>query len=170
MRLDDPLALWLSTTLVGAVGIHVASVALNRLRYRRLRDAYADAVDDAQRTGAAPRAVVRAHELHREFMRARFPSAFSGTAGHTWAAVLVSSVLLLGAVIVTRRLPIFLLAPVLLLVIGIRRILSTTALLAAVFVFDSLTSAPRTHVDSGANEARRDARSRSVPARAMRVP
>src|SRR5512135_2393899 len=77
----DPIALWVATSAAGGFAAHLVIAAWYRRTYRRLRDAYVGAVADAQETGEA-HALVRAQELHRQFMRASPPSWLSGVGVH----------------------------------------------------------------------------------------
>jgi hypothetical protein len=141
MAHHDPLALWLVTSLLGGLAAHVAIVAWYRRSYVRLRAAYTGAVADAQET-SRPDALVRAEELHRQFMRASPPGWLAGFGAHLKVASVICGLVGLALMIGTGRLPPVLAGLVLLCAIGLRRILLATLLLLAIFVETSLTNGP----------------------------
>ncbi len=137
----DPIALWVATSAAGGFAAHLVIAAWYRRTYRRLRDAYVGAVGDAQETGAA-HALVRAQELHRQFMRASPPSWFSGVGVHLRAAFVICAITGVSLMIATGRLPPIVGGVALLFAIGLRRIVLAVALLLALFAVTSLTSGP----------------------------
>lgn len=141
MTHQDPIAVWLATSLACGLAGHIAIVAWYRRSYRRLRTAYVDAVADAQQTGAAC-ALVRAQELHRQFMRASPPSWVSGVSAHLRATFVLCAIAGVALMTATGRLPPAVAGVALLFAIGLRRILLATALLLALFAVTSLTSGP----------------------------
>lgn len=141
MTHQDPIAVWLATSLTGGLAGHIAIAAWYRRSYRLLRTAYVGAVADAQQTGAAP-ALVRAQELHRQFMRASPPSWISGVGAHVRAAFVFGAIAGVALMTATGRLPPAVAGVALLFAIGLRRILLATALLLALFAVTSLTSGP----------------------------
>lgn len=70
----DNLVECIAAVFGAGMALHFASSWAYRSSYGRLRNAYEVAVREVQRSGSHPAAVVRAHELHREFMRARPPN------------------------------------------------------------------------------------------------
>jgi hypothetical protein len=60
---------------------HFAARRRHRRSYLALRRAYEDAVQEVRETDGAASAVVREQELHREFMRAYFPTWLEGFGG-----------------------------------------------------------------------------------------
>jgi hypothetical protein len=137
----DPIALWLGTSLGGGLAAHVAITVLYRRNYRRLRAAYVGAVADAQETGA-PGALVRAQELHRQFMRATVPGWFTGLGARIRSAFVLCAIAGIAVMVAAGRLPPAVAGVALLFAIGFRRILLATALLVAIFAVTSLTSGP----------------------------
>jgi hypothetical protein len=137
----DPIALWLTTSVAGGLAAHVAIAAWYRRSYRRLRAAYVGAVTDAQETGAAD-ALVRAQDLHRQFIRANPPSWLAGLGAHLRSAFVLCAIGGVALLIASGRLPPVIAGVALLFAIGLRRILLATALLLAVFAVTSLTSGP----------------------------
>jgi len=63
---------------VVGLGRHFAARWRHRRSYLALRGAYQDAMREVRETGGDSGALVRGQELHREFMRAYFPSWFEG--------------------------------------------------------------------------------------------
>jgi hypothetical protein len=120
-------------------------------------------VADAQLIGDA-RALVRAQELHRQFMRARPPSWVWGVGVHVRMALVLCALGGVALMIATGRLPPIVGGVALLFAIGLRRILLATALLLVVMAVTSLTfrpsSAPRPSASSRAADG-------SQPHRAM---
>jgi Flp pilus assembly protein TadB len=141
MELHNLVALWLVASLLGGLAVHAAIAAWSRRSYDRLHAACAGAVADAQETNT-PDALVRAEELHRQFMRATRPSWLSGLGAHLKAAPVICGLVGLALMIGTGRLPPVLAGLVLLFAIGLRRILLAAVLLLAVFVATSLTHGP----------------------------
>jgi hypothetical protein len=141
MELHHLVAIWLVASLLGGLAAHAAIAAWSCRSYDRLRAAYAGAVADAQETGR-PNALVRAEELHRQFMRASPPSWLAGFGAHLKAASVICGLVGLALMIGTGRLPPVLAGLVLLCAIGLRRILLATLLLVAVFVATSVTQGP----------------------------
>lgn len=141
MTISDPIALWLGASLTTGVAAHIAFAARNRRAYRRLREAYVAAVADAQETGAAG-ALVRAQELHREFMRAMPPGWLTGLGARLKVALVVCAASGVAVLVATGRAPPILGGVALLFAIGLRRILLATALLVALFVASSMVSPP----------------------------
>jgi len=144
MANSDPIGLWLAASVVVGVAAHVALAARSRRAYRRLREAYVGAVSAAQLTGAAD-ALVRAQELHREFMRTTPPSGWlTGLGARLKAALVLCALAGVAAMVATGRLPPVVAGVAVLLAIGLRRILLATALLLALFVAtSSMVSPPR---------------------------
>ena len=141
MELDNLVAFWLVASLLGSLAAHAAIAAWSRRNYARLRASYASAVADAQET-STPYALVRAEELHRQFMRASPPGWLAGFGAHLKASSLTCGLVGLALLIGTGPLPSVLAGLVLLCAIGLRRILLATLLLLAVFVATSLTHGP----------------------------
>lgn len=141
MELHNLVALWLVASLLGGLAAHAAIAAWSRRSYERLRTAYAAAVADAQEI-STPHALVRAEELHRQFMGASPPGWLAGFGAHLKAASVICGLVGLALMIGTGRLPPVLAGLVLLCAIGLRRILLATLLLLAVFVATSLTHGP----------------------------
>jgi hypothetical protein len=142
MTSSDPIALWLAGSVTTSVAAHLALAAQNRRAYRRLREAYVGAVADAQETGAAG-ALVRAQELHREFMRAMPPGWLTGLGPRLKVALVLCAAAGVAVLVATGRAPPILGGVALLFAIGLRRILLATALLFALFVASSMVSPPR---------------------------
>lgn len=141
MTSSDPIALWLAASLTTGVAAHVVLAARNRRAYRRLREAYVGAVADAQETGAAG-ALVRAQELHREFMRAMPPGWLTGIGARLKVALVLCAAAGVAVLVATGRAPPILGGVAVLFAIGLRRILLATALLVALFVARSMVSPP----------------------------
>jgi Flp pilus assembly protein TadB len=141
MTNSDPLGLWLAASLTTGVATHVTLVARNRRAYRRLREAYVDAVAAAQETGAAD-ALVRAQEVHREFMRAVPPGWLAGLGARLRAALVLCAAVGVAVLVAAGRAPPILGGVAVLFAIGLRRILLATALLVALFVASSMVSPP----------------------------
>jgi hypothetical protein len=141
MTSSDPIGLWLAASAATGVAAHVALAARNRRSYRRLREAYVGAVSAAQETGAAD-ALVRAQELHREFMRAMPPSWLVGLGSRLKAALVLCAAAGLAALVATGRVPPVLGGVAVLFAIGLRRILLATAVLVALFVASAVVSPP----------------------------
>jgi Flp pilus assembly protein TadB len=142
MTSSDPIGLWLAASVVVGLAAHVALAARSRRAYRRLREAYVGAVSAAQHTGAAD-ALVRAQELHREFMRTRPPPGWlTGLGARLKAALALCAVAGVAALVATGRLPPVVAGVAVLLAIGLRRILLATALLLALFVATNMVSPP----------------------------
>jgi hypothetical protein len=143
MTNSDPIGLWLAASVVVGVAAHAALAARSRRAYRRLREAYVGAVSAAQHTGAAD-ALVRAQELHREFMRTTTPPGWlTGLGARFKAALVLCAVAGIAAMVATGRLPPLVAGVAVLLAIGLRRILLATALLLALFVATNMVSPPR---------------------------
>jgi len=146
----DPIAFWFLMSVAGGVAAHVAAAWLYRRSYGRLRGAYVAAVAHVQRTGGDPDTLVRAQELHRQFMRARIPSWALGLGVHLRNALVVGAVIALALVTALHRIEPVLVGVVLLFAIGLRRILLVTALLLAVFAATRLSSQRDERVDRSA--------------------
>src|SRR5689334_6792342 len=142
MNGSDPIGLWLAASVVTGVTAHAALAVRDRRAYLRLRDAYVGAVSAAQETGA-PDALVRAQELHREFMRATWPGWFRALGARLKAAFVVCAVAGLGVMVATGRLPPVVAGVAVLIAVGLRRILLGMALLVALFISTSLLTPPR---------------------------
>jgi Flp pilus assembly protein TadB len=142
MTNSDPIGLWLAASVVTGLAAHVALAARDRRAYRRLRDAYVGAVSAAQETGAAD-ALVRAQELHREFMRTTTPGWLTGLGARVRAALVVCAVAGIAVMVATGRLPPVVAGVAVLFAFGLRRILLATALLLAVFAASSVLSPTR---------------------------
>ena len=142
MAHQDTVALWFGTSLLAGIVAHVGVAAWQRRSYVRLRRDYADAVTDAQASGTTE-SLVRAEELHRQFLRAVPPRWFAGFGAHFRAAFIVSGLVAIGLMVVTGRLPPVFVGLAFLFALGLRRILLGVALLLAVFVTSSLLSPPR---------------------------
>lgn len=136
----DLIALWFLTSLAGGVAAHVAAAWFYRRSYARLRAAYVTAVGHVQRTGNDPDALIRAQELHRQFMRARIPSWTLGAGVHLRNALVVGAIVSLALATTLHRVEPVLVGVVLLFAIGLRRILLVTALLLAVFAATRLST------------------------------
>jgi hypothetical protein len=141
MTSSDPIGLWLAASAATGVAAHVALAARDRRSYRRLRDAYVGAVSAAQETGAAD-ALVRAQELHREFMRTTAPGWLTGFGARLKAALVLCAAAGVGVMVASGRLPPVVAGVAVLLAIGLRRILLATALLVALFAATSVLSPP----------------------------
>jgi hypothetical protein len=115
---------------------------LYRRSYGRLRGAYVAAVAHVQRTGGDPDALVRAQELHRQFMRARIPSWVFGVGVHLRNAVVISAIIGLALATALRQIEPVIVGAVLLLAIGLRRVLAIAALLLALLAATRLSSQP----------------------------
>jgi hypothetical protein len=96
----------------------------------------------AHETGATD-ALVRAQELHREFMRATWPGWFRSLGARLKAAFVLCAVVGVGVMVSTGRLPPVVAGVAVLFAIGLRRILLAMALLVALFVATSLLTPPR---------------------------
>lgn len=142
MANQDPVALWIGTSLLSGIVAHVGVAAWRRRSYARLRRDYADAVTAAQESGSAE-SLVRAEELHRQFMRAVPPRWFGGLGANLKAAFVISGLVACGLMVFAGRLPPAVAGLALLFALGLRRILLGAALLLAVFVASSLLSPPR---------------------------
>lgn len=142
MELHNLVALWIVASLLSGLAAHAAIAAWSRRSYERLRAAYAGAVADAQET-STPYALVRAEELHRQFMRAAPLRWFAGLGAHLKSALVVGGLLGGGLLILAGRLPPAMAGLALLFLLGLRRILVATALLVVAFVASSLLSPPR---------------------------
>lgn len=142
MAQQDAVALWFGTSLVAAVVAHVGATAWRRRSYARLRRDYADAVAAAQASASAE-SLVRADELHRQFMRAVPALWFAGIGAHFRAAFLISGLVAAGLMVATGRLPPVFAGLALLFAVGLRRILLGVALLLAVFIASNLLAPPR---------------------------
>ncbi len=143
MTNSDPIGLWLAASVVVGVAAHVALAAHSRRAYRRIREAYVGAVSAAQQTGAVD-ALVRAQELHREFMRTTPPPGWlTGLGARLKAALVLCAVAGVVAMVATGRLPPVVAGVAVLLAIGLRRILLATAVLLALFVATNMVSPPR---------------------------
>jgi Flp pilus assembly protein TadB len=143
MTNSDPIGLWLAASVVVGVAAHVALAARTRRAYRRFHEAYVGAVSAAQQTGAVD-ALVRAQELHREFMRTTPPPGWlAGLGGRLKAALVLCAVAGVTAMVATGRLPPVVAGVAVLLAIGLRRIVLATALLLALFVATNMVSPPR---------------------------
>lgn len=147
---QDPIALWLMTSLASGLAAHVVIAVFYRRSYERLRAAYVGAVADAQETGAAG-ALVQAQELHRQFMRASPPSWVAGFGVHVRGAFVLCAIAGVALMIATGRLPPVVGGVALLFAIGLRRILLATALLLALFAVTSLTSGPAGRSEAAAH-------------------
>jgi hypothetical protein len=143
----DPIAFWFLTSVAGGLAVHVAAAWVYRRSYARLRGAYVAAVAHVQRTGADPDALVRAQELHRQFMRARIPRWALGLGVHLRNALVIGAVVGLALATAFHRIEPVLVGVVLLFAIGLRRILLVTALLLAVFAATGLSSQRHYRVD-----------------------
>ncbi len=142
MTNSDPIGLWLAASVVVGVAAHVALAARSRRAYRRLREAYVGAISAAQHTGAVD-ALVRAQELHREFMRTMPPPGWlTGLGARLKAALVLCAGAGVAAMVATDRLPPAVAGVAVLLAIGLRRILFATALLLALFVATNMVSPP----------------------------
>ncbi len=141
MAHQDAIALWFGTSLLAAVVAHVGVTVWRRRSYARLRRDYAAAVTDAQASASAE-SLVRAEELHRQFMRAVPARWFAGLGAHLRAAFIISGLVAAGLMVVAGRLPPVFAGLALLLAVGLRRILLGVALLLAVFVASSLLAPP----------------------------
>jgi Flp pilus assembly protein TadB len=139
MTNSDPIGLWLAASVATGVTTHVALAARDRRTYRRLRDAYVGAVSAAQETGAAD-ALVRAQELHREFIRTTAPRWITGLGARLKAAFVLCAIAGVAVMVASGRLPPVAAGVAVLLAIGLRRILLATALLLALFAASSLSS------------------------------
>jgi hypothetical protein len=143
MTSSDPVGLWLAASVVVAVAAHVALAARSRRAYRRLRETYVGAVSAAQQTGAVD-ALVRAQELHREFLRTTTPPGWlTGLGARLQAALVLCAVVGVAVMVATGRLPPIVTGVAVLFAIGLRRILLATALLLALFVATNMVSPPR---------------------------
>lgn len=143
MTNSDPIGLWLAASVFVGVAAHVAFAARSRRAYRRLREAYVGAVSAAQHTVAAD-ALVRAQELHWEFMRTTPPPGWlTGLGARLKAALVLCAVAGVAAMVAAGRLPPVVAGVVVLLAIGLRRLLLATALLLVLFVATSMVSPPR---------------------------
>lgn len=138
--IHDPLGVWLVTSLVVGLAAHIAIVLWHRRGYARLRSAYAAAVVAAQATGSAE-ALVRAEELHREFIQTRSPRWSASLGAHIRAGFVLCGPAV-GMMVVAGRLSPVLACLALLFVLCLRRLLLGTALLLAVFVASSLIASP----------------------------
>lgn len=139
---QDAVALWFGTSLVAGIVAHVGVATWHRRSYARLRRDYAHAVTDVQESCSAE-SLVRAEELHRQFMRAGPPRWFAGLGAHFKAAFIISGMVAVGLMTVADRLPLVFAGLALLFALGLRRILLGAALLLAVFVASNLLSPPR---------------------------
>jgi hypothetical protein len=137
----NPIVLWFAASAVGGLAAHVVIAAWYRRSYRRLHAAYLGAVTAAQETGAAD-ALVRAQELHRQFIRANPPSWLTGLGAHLRSAFAICAMGGVALITAMGRLPPIFAGVALLFAIGLRRILLATALLLAVFAVTSLGSGP----------------------------
>lgn len=142
MAHQDPVALWFGTSLLAGIVAHVGVAAWQRRSYARLRRDYANAVTDAQASGSA-KSLVRAEELHRQFLRAVPPRWFAGLGAQFRAAFIGSGLVAIGLMVAAGRLPPVFAGLAFLFALGLRRILLGVALLLAVFVTSSLLSPPR---------------------------
>lgn len=142
MTSSDPIGLWLAASVATGVTAHVALTARDRHAYRRLRGAYVGAVSAAQDTGAAD-ALVRAQELHREFMRATQPGWLTGLGSRLKVALVLCAVVGVAVMVATGRLPPVLAGVAVLFAVGLRRLLVVTALVLALFAASSVLSPPR---------------------------
>lgn len=136
----DLIALWFLTSLAAGIAAHVAAAWFYRRSYARLRAAYVAAVGHVQRTSSDPDALVRAQELHRQFMRARIPSWTLSVGVHLRNALVLAAIVSLALATALHRIEPVLVGVVLLFAIGLRRILLVTALLLAVFAATRLST------------------------------
>lgn len=136
MTISDPIGLWLVASVATGLTAHVALAARNRRTYHRLREAYVGAVTAAQQTGAA-NALVRAQELHRDFMRATAPSWLTGLGARLRAALAVCGLAGVAVMVATSSVPPIVAGVAVLLAIGLRRVLLAAALLLALFAATS---------------------------------
>lgn len=139
MTSSDPIGMWLAASTATGIAAHVALAARSRRSYLRLREAYIAAVSAAQQSGDAA-ALVRAQEMHREFMRTTQPGWLTGLAARLKTAILLYAVGGVAVMVGTGRLPPVVGGVAVLFAIGLRRILLATALLLALFAVTSLTS------------------------------
>ncbi|WP_242340703.1 hypothetical protein [Anaeromyxobacter sp. SG66] len=142
MTNSDPIGLWLAASVATGVTAHVALAVRDRRTYRRLRDAYVGAVSAAHETGAAD-ALVRAQELHREFMRTTPPGWLTGLGARFKTALVLCAAAGVAVMVATGRLPPIVAGLSVLFAIGLRRILLATALLLALFAAISVLTPPR---------------------------
>ena len=138
---SDPIGLWLAASVATGLAVHIALALRDRRTYRRLRDAYVGAVSVAQETGAAD-SLVRAQEMHREFMRTTTPGWLTGLGGRVRAALVLCAVAGIAVMIATGRLPPVVGGVAVLLAIGLRRILLATTLLLVLFAATAVLSPP----------------------------
>jgi Flp pilus assembly protein TadB len=141
MTSSDPIGLWFAASIATGIAAHIALAARSRRTYHRFWEAYVGAVSAAQQTGDAA-ALVRAQELHREFMRTTQPSWLSGLGAHLKAALVLCAVAGVAVMVATGRLPPTVAGIAVLFAIGLRRILLAAALLLALFAATSVFSPP----------------------------
>jgi hypothetical protein len=164
MTSSDPIGLWFAASIATGIAAHMALAAQSRRTYHRLRETYVGAVSAAQQTGDAA-ALVRAQELHREFMRTTQPGWLTGFGARLKAALVLCAVAGVAAMVATGGLPPVGAGVAVLLAIGLRRILLATALLLAVFVATNMVSpradrTPATALSAPSNAPKALARSR----------
>jgi hypothetical protein len=165
----DPVVLWFAASAGGGLAAHVVVAAWYRRSYRRLHAAYVGAVTDAQETGAAD-ALVRAQELHRQFVRADPPSWLAGLCAHLRSAFVLCTICGVALLLATGHLPPVIAGVALLFAVGLRRVVLATALLLAVFAVASLTSVPgvRTELTSSSRAVEAAPSHRAQPPAAVR--
>jgi len=78
MWVYENLELVIGGVFVAGLGRHFAARWCDRRSYLALRRAYEEAVREVREAGGDAAALVRGQELHREFMRAYFPTWFEG--------------------------------------------------------------------------------------------
>lgn len=142
MTNSDPIGLWLAASAATGVVAHIALALRDRRTYRRLREAYVGAVSAAQETGSAD-SLVRAQELHREFMRTTPPGWLTGLGARVRAALVLCAVAGVATMIATGHLPPVVGGVAVLFAIGLRRILLATTLLLVLFAATAMLSPPR---------------------------
>jgi hypothetical protein len=166
MMSSDPIGLWLVASVGTGLAAHVAIATWHRQSYVRLREAYVGAVSAAQDTGRAD-ALVRAQELHRQFIRATPPSWISGLGGHVKAAFFFCAAAGMVAMLTAGRLPPVVAGVAALFALGLRRILYATALLVLLIPLTSTFAPPRGRVE---RSPRSYAAQISTPSHAPKAP
>lgn len=163
---SDPIGLWLAASIATGVTAHVVLAAGSRRTYDRLREAYVGTVSSAQHSGDAT-ALVRAQELHREFMRTTQPGWLTGLGARLKAALVLCAVTGIAVWVATGRLPPIVAGVAVLFAIGLRRLLLATALLLALFAATSVLSPPHptdrtpaAHLSASPHAAKAPVRSR----------
>jgi hypothetical protein len=166
MMNSDPIGLWLVASVGTGFAAHVAIAAWHRYGCVRLREAYVNAVSVAQDTGRAD-ALVRAQELHQQFIRATPPSWLTGLGGHLKAAFVFCAIAGTAAMVTAGLVPPVAPGVAALFAIGLRRILLATALLVLLFAFTSILAPPYGHVE---HSPRAHAGSVSTPCHVSKLP